>query len=278
MRLMARSNRHDAGGRRVEAVRPKPSTLNFTAHSLQPMAAASRFGRYGPMEKHDVRGLKIDGTELDRLRARRQMLREMDPEQALQVIEFRRDLNFLQALALAKQEGSIIVPNFVHDRILTETKGRKDKKYLEENYPVRTGTLIIYEKPDVPFDEEVFFKGITFNIPSKFQGKVNCALVIVYPDFESIALGNNKYELRAADENIHLIERFPKKDGWYIPHAETGVPHGESAEANSNTKYLYRLNGSSYVGLLACDGYVYYGRQDVGAYYRASCMFKLALF
>ncbi len=41
-------------GSRLEAAGHKPPTLNLTAHSLQPMAAASRFGRYGPMGRQEV--------------------------------------------------------------------------------------------------------------------------------------------------------------------------------------------------------------------------------
>ena len=38
------------------------------------------FSRYGPMDRHEVRGLKVEGTELERLRARRDLLRSLDPE------------------------------------------------------------------------------------------------------------------------------------------------------------------------------------------------------
>ena len=285
MRLMARSNRHDAGGRRVEAVRPKPSTLNFTAHSLQPMAAASRFGRYGPMEKHDVRGLKIDGTELDRLRARRQMLREMDPEQALQVIEFRRDLNFLQALALAKQEGSLIVPNDVHDRILTETI---DEQYLRQNYPVWTGTLVIYEKPNAPFGEKVVLNSrvhqlnysISFAVPEQFQGKTNCALVVEHPDFELINLKDNRYKIKLLEgASINLIENFPThSQRWYNTDPETKIPIGEPVrKSEKDARYLCRLDGH-YLGPVARDvDFGGYDRQVADAYYWSTVRFGVAL-
>ncbi len=202
------------------------------------------------------------------------MLRSMDPESVKQVIEVHRDLTVFEALALAKRERSIIVPNGIHDRILTETT---DEQYLRQNYPLWTGTLVIYEKPDRPFGEQVVFSwehnqvkySISFNIPEQFRGKRNGALVVEHPDFDLIALGNNKYELRIDGQNVHQIDVFPKKDGCYIPHAETGVPQGENAEANSNTRHLYRLNDSSYMGLLV-RSVDYNGRQVVRASWRAS--------
>ncbi len=332
MRLIARSSRLDAGGRRVEAVSPKPYGLNPKPYSLQSLAAASRFGRYGPMDKHKVRQPDVTGQSyLEQARRTRQMLRSMDPEKVKQVIEFHRDLNFFEALALAQREGKLIVPNDIHDRILTETKDPeersspdcsdrtmgilspratsllgdrdfnrsreicsteqtdrdrrlRDEQYLKQNYPVWTGTLVIYEAPNVSFGEQLVSSwgydgakySISFKVPKQFRGLKNCALVVEHPDFDLIALGNNKYELRIDGQNVHQIDVFPKKDGCYIPHAETGVPQGENAEANSNTRHLYRLNDSSYTGLLVRFVGGYGSRQYVIARCRASDRFRVA--
>ncbi|PIP38804.1 MAG: hypothetical protein COX19_10685 [Desulfobacterales bacterium CG23_combo_of_CG06-09_8_20_14_all_51_8] len=48
-----------------------------------------------------------------------------------------------------------------------------------------------------------------------------------------------------------------------MPHAETGVPHGRKVDQSADARYLYRLNDSSYVGLLVRG--VYYLRQGVDA-------------
>ncbi len=180
----------------------------------------------------------------------------MTPEQALQVIEFHGDLNFFQAVALAKREGKLIVPNDVHDRILTETK---DEKYLEQNYPVWAGTLIVYEAPDKPFGKKIVSSweddnsvrySISFTIPEQFRGKTNCALVVEHPDFELINLGKNRYELKG--QNVHQIVYFPKKDGLYMQYTETGIPHGRKVKESSDARYLWRLDGA-YLGLLGRD-------------------------
>ncbi len=261
-------------------IRPAISRRVESRSNGQLTTASSRFGRYDPMDKHEARGLKVEGTELERLRARREMLRSMTPEKASEVIEFHKGLNLFQALALAKREGKIIVPHFVHDRILTETKDpeersspdcsdrtmgilspratsllgdrerssrdlskgqtdrdrrSRDEEYLKQNYPVWTGTLVIYEAPDKSFGEQVVFSwkaisidySISFTIPEQFRGKINCALVVEHPDFELVDLGNNRYELKVVDErSVHQIQSFAKEDGWHNYDEKSRVPIG----------------------------------------------------
>jgi len=269
MQLAVRNMREDVG-RRVDVA----------------LAADKRFDRYGPMKPETVRTADVQGTEIEKLRARREMLLSMDPETAKQVIEFHRDLNFFQALALAQKEGKLIVPNDVHDRILTETH---DEKYLRANYPVWTGTLVIYEKPDKPFGDQIVFRrkednkikySVTFEIPEQFRGKVNCALALDYLDFELMSLGNNIYEIKLANEaNIHLIQAFPKKDGWYIPHPETMIPLGEQVAESREARRLWRL-ATSYIGPVARGYNNFYdnGRQDVDLDFAPSVGFGVALF
>ncbi len=221
--------------------------------------ANNPFRRYAREPVHEVRQPDVTGQSFaERVAKARQMLRSMDPEKVKQVIEFRRDLNFLQALALAKQEGSIIVPNDVHDRILTETT---DEQYLRQNYPVWTGTLVIYEAPDKKFGEQVVSSwkkhnvdySISFEVPEQFRGKTNCALVVEHPDFELIDFGNNKYELRAADSNIHLVQDFAKKSGLYS--TDHGIPVGLDVGFSKDASYLGRT-ADSYIGLIRRGVYV----------------------
>ena len=198
------------------------------------------FKRFKPEVHQEVRQADVTGTEIERLRARRQMLQSMDPEQVKQVIEFHKGLNLFEAVALAKREGKLIVPNDVHDRILTETK---DEAYLRQNYPVWTGTLVIYEKPDESFGKQVVFEGIAFNVPEQFQGKTNCALVVEHSDFDLISLGNNRYELKVTNETtVHVIEQFAKEDGWYL--SDHGIPVGTKVVYSQDARYLVRLNSA----------------------------------
>jgi len=236
------------------------------------LAADNRFKRYGPMDSHKVRTPDVQGqTFVEQVKRTRQMLREMTSEQVKQVIEFHRDLTFFEAVALAKREGRLIVPNDVHDRILNEAY---DEVYLRQNYPIWTGTLVIYEKPNKPFGRRIVFGwkddnhvnySISFTVPEQFRGKSDCALVIEHPDFEIleiskdrdsksrdfdlIDLGNNRYEIKLIDvANIHLIESFPGKDDWYKPHQ--GIPQGEPVRESKKARYLWRSN-TAYISPVA---------------------------
>ncbi len=252
----------------ISAQRAVPTTV---------IRANDSFRRFKPEPSHEVRQADLHGQSLvQQAKRTREMLRSMDPETVKQLTEVRMGLPFFQALALAKQEGKIIAPNFVHDRILTETK---DEKYLEQNYSVWTGTLAIYEAPDKPFGKEVvsYWKynydveySISFKVPKQFQGKTNCALVIEHPDFELINIGNNNYELRVDEQSVRLIQNFPKKDGWYIPHSETKIPHGKKVEQGPDSRYLWRIADSSFIGPLFREFIHFggFGGWDIGAYYR----------
>ena len=221
--------------------------------------ANATFGKYKKEDAQPVRQLDVTGqTFIEQVKKTRQMLRDMDPETVKQVIEFHTDLTVFEALALAKREGKLIVPNGVHDRILTETK---DEVYLRQSYPVWTGTLIIYEEPDEKFGKKVVYSweadkvkySVSLEVPKQFRGLRNCALVVEYPDFEVIDLGKNRYELRVSDEqNIHLVQNFAKENGWYL--TDHGIPVGaEVASSKNDARYLWRTSGT-YSGLL-CRGF-----------------------
>ncbi|MEW6035065.1 MAG: hypothetical protein AB1529_00490 [Candidatus Micrarchaeota archaeon] len=124
--------------------------------------ASKRFGRYKPEDHATVRPAQLRGDELGHLRQKRELLRSMSPEQAMQVIEFHQGLNVFEALALAKKERKILVPNYVLDRILTET----DDAVFFGNYPVWTGTAVVYEAPGRRLGKGPFSAGKTKMIPN----------------------------------------------------------------------------------------------------------------
>lgn len=224
--------------------RAKPRQRPSTTH------ADKIFGKYRREDHRVVRPADVS-LDLPRdLRQRREMLRRMTPEQALAVIEFYGDLDFFQALELARREGKLIVPHDVHDRILTETSS---DRYLIRVYPVRAGTVVIYEAPDKPFGMFVEFEGILFDVPEQFRGKTNCALVVDHPDFDLI-----EHELVVPDPSqIHLIEEFPEKDGWYMLHAKTAIPQGNEVSESDDARYIWRNIDGLYVGSVArsCGGF-----------------------
>jgi len=180
------------------------------------------------------------------------------------------------ALAEAKKQGKVIVPNSVHDRMLVETEHWK-KDSIKAGYAAWTGTAIIYEAPDTPLGEKVVFKwedddveySLEFVVPERFRGKENCALLINHPDFEIVPLTGraNSYEIKVADESaIRIVENFGKESQkWYKYDEKTRVPVGDPLDvqqADNTVRYLWRRAGT-YCGLLA-RGYVG-GRQGVDA-------------
>ncbi len=236
------------------------------------LAADRFFDKYKKEKPQEVRRLKMHGTEPDRLRARRQMLREMTPEQAIQVMHryivttFGSGLTFFEALALAKREGKLIVPIDVHDRILTEIE---DEALIKRLYSASgwTGTLIIYEKQGEPFGNKVFFSwqddnvySISFIVPKQFLGRLDCALILDHPDFELINLGSNNYQIMAADEHIHLLENFPREPYQpYLYDERFRIPIGEKQKIHDDTvRHLWRLH-ASYIGPIARFARVVWG-------------------
>ena len=222
---------------------------------------ADMFGRYKREEPHIVRQFDSTATAIGDLRKRIEMLRALDPEKAKTMIEVRKDLNFFQAVEVAQKEGKLIVPHDVHDRILTETK---DMEFLKQlyNYWVWTGTIAIYEVPDRKFKDKVVFEwrdgvnySISFSVPEQFRSLRNCALLIDYPDFELINLGNNNYELKA--DEIHLIQHFPRANDYYNYDERFRIPVGEAvAYREDNTiRHLWRV-GDSYIGSVVRDDFV----------------------
>ncbi len=251
-------------------------------HEPTRLAANRQFGRYNGIERHEVRQADVAGQSyVEQARRTREMLRSMDPEQVKQVIEFHRDLNFFEALALAKQEGKLIVPNDIHDGILTKTI---DQEYLKQNYPVWTGTLLIYEAPDKKFGKKVFYSweyykvnySISFTIPEQFQGKTNCALAIDHPDFKLVDLGKNKYEIRLAKEaEVHLIEQFPKENGRYL--TDQGIPIGVAVVSSDHARYLWRFKVANITPLLRFVEEFANGKCIVDAYGRRGHTFNVHL-
>ncbi len=243
------------------------------------------FGRYIREDAQPVRQLDATAQSyVEQVKRTREMLRSLDPEKVKQVIEFHKKLNFFEALALAQRGGKLIVPNDVHDRILTKTK---DHVYLRANYPVWAGTLIIYEGPNKPFRGEVIFSwehnkvqySISFQIPKQFRGLTNCALIVEHSDFELINLKDNKYELKLLEgANIRLIENFPRKNDWYDPDPETKIPQGEPVRDSKEARHLWR-SYKAYLGPVArvYDDSGYDNGRSVSLYGRPSGLLRVAL-
>src|SRR5690242_1811447 len=89
-------------------------------------------------------------------------------------------VTFPEALELAK--GQTFASNEQIDAILQDENARSANADL---FPCWTGTLLVYEAPNTPFGKFVkdTYSGWIIDIPKKFQGLKNKALVLEHPDF-----------------------------------------------------------------------------------------------
>jgi hypothetical protein len=239
--------------------------------------ASSRFGRFKPEKEEPARLPQVSGEGIEQLRRKREMLRAMTPEQAAAAIEIHKELDLFQALALAKKEKKLMVPNDVIDRILNDT---------DTELSARTGTMVIYQEPGKPFGEKVVYMWgnekdgtISFIIPENFRGKMNCVLVAEYPDFDVVGSAD-AYELKIQDvSRLHLLENFPaKREEWYDYDERFGIPVGKPKRESNERRYLNRTE--SYIGPVVrdFDGIDGYWRRGVGLVGRPSVGCGVALF
>ena len=237
------------------------------------LMARRRFGNFKTEPRVSTRRADVSGDQIQRLRDLREMIETMNPEDVMNMITFYPKLNVFEALALANREGALIVPNVIHDRILTET----NNPVFLNNPPVWTGTLLIYEAPGRAFGETLVYVwehtvqySISFNIPDEFRGRKDCALVVQHPDFDLLPTGPNSYRLNVTDVNmIHLIEKFPSTGGKY-PHEEQFRIPVQSASSSNDQRWFWRVVGSCYIGLVVRFDDVVYYRRYVDAVDRAS--------
>ena len=148
-------------------------------------------------------------------------------------------VDFFDALSLSN--GRAMLSNSQVDEILKDEKARLQYK---DAFPMWTGTIIVYEKAGVPFGTTIKGRdGVTFDIPKKYQGKKDCAIVIESPNYSLT-------KTRLTATKTSLIENFPKKNGWYLPDSAHGIPQGKEAkDSDKNARYLWRNNTDSIVPL-----------------------------
>jgi len=260
------------------------NSLQYASHagkdSTSPavLMARRRFGNFKTEPRVPIRRADVPGNKLQSLRDLREMILNMKPEDVMNMITFYNGLNVFEALALAKREGALIVPNSTHDRILTETS---NPNFLN-NSNIWTGTLVIYEAPGRAFGETLVYAwehtvqySISFNVPDEFRGQRNCALIVQYPDFDLVPAEGNSYKLIVANESmVHLIENFPSKNrAWYLYDGQFGIPIGHPVKQLLDSRWLWRAS-DCYIGLV-----VRYGvdGRDVGANFGASSRLGVAV-
>jgi len=156
------------------------------------------------------------------------------------------------------------------DHLLVKTDKWKD---VTDAFPCPVGTAIAYEATGKKLDNEVIFayRGNRRIILStgKYKGEKDIALVAMDISAEDIQIDRADFRIVVPDKRLIVVPDFPSKDGWYMPHAETLVPHGKQVERSDEARRLWRIDNGSYVGLLVRDiDNSFYVRHDVNAFMR----------
>ncbi len=132
---------------------------------------------------------------------------------------------------------------------------------------------IAYEKPGKRLGKEVVFSADgnprVVLATGKYKGEKDVALVALGVSSADFKKDRNSLTLVIPESRLIVVPNFPGPDGWYMSHAETGVPAGNEVAQSSDARYLWRLNDSSYVGLLVLGGDHLNRRQCVIAFYRS---------
>lgn len=136
--------------------------------------------------------------------------------------------------------------------------------------------LIAYEKPDKSLGSEIVFQGKgeprIVLATGKYKGEKNIALVALGLTSEDFKRDDNFIFLDIPDSRLIDVREFPIRDGWYMLHHQTCVPHGNEVGMKGDTshedaRYLDRVEDSSFIGLMVRNGG---GWQSVDADYGAT--------
>jgi hypothetical protein len=112
-----------------------------------------------------------------------------------------------------------------------------------------TGTVLVCEAPGKEFGKTVEYQGIVFEVPEKYQGKKDVALVLDNSTLK-IEARNGKLWLTAEVGKCHTL---PAENGWGIPDTDTGIPT-EVTDGHPDPKDCYRCLLRSripYIGFIA---------------------------
>jgi hypothetical protein len=103
--------------------------------------------------------------------------------------------------------------------------------------------------------------------------------LVEHPDFDLVDLRNNRFELKADENKLHLLENFTEKFGSYEFDERFRIPLGSPRKDKLMRRLVGNLvaRGDDYLGLLVRTDLVPPARQDIIACV-AYCEFGVALF
>jgi hypothetical protein len=160
-------------------------------------------------------------------------------------------ISFDHAFRMAKERNERIISNKEVDKIAQEYSTEACGQF-KEAYPVWTGTMAAYTKPNENFDSVIQCRdpdsGISwiFPVPFEYRNFKDAVLVAEHPNYE-LEIKHGKITVHAEKSKILLVENFPKKGGWYKFDEKTAIPisapfstdHGQ--HIGDRTKFLWRI-------------------------------------
>ena len=137
---------------------------------------------------------------------------------------------------LSNPEVDMELQSGTYDRL---TIGNKGVGFL-------TGTVLVCEAPGKEFGKKVECQGIVFEVPEKYQGKKDVALILDNSTLK-IEVRNGELLLTAEVWKCHTL---PAENGWGIPDTDTGIPTevtNKHLDPKDRYRYLQRSDGP-YIG------------------------------
>lgn len=206
---------------------------------------------------------------------------------------YKQRLNFISALKSANEQKFTIAPNTDLDLLLNDSKYSKIFEKMKNGFPAVSGTLIIYAGINQPLPAEIIYENLIFQVPEKFQGKLNCALAINHgfdvfgnPFIDAIENTNaagrpdGTYTIKCDENMLKLIENFPKFSGSYN-HVESdfGIPISAIVISPTPNSGYFSRSIIAFIGLLAryYDDFLCNDRLIVGGVGGSSRLYRLGV-
>lgn len=111
--------------------------------------------------------------------------------------------------------------------------------------PFPSGDILAYGEPDAELGKWIVFKAGPISrviLPAgKYKAEKGVALVVPEVHIDEVKRDGRDTIIDVPDSRLVLVPDFPRADGWYLPHRETGIPHGRMVGYSAGARHLWRL-------------------------------------
>jgi hypothetical protein len=132
------------------------------------------------------------------------------------------------------------------------------------SFPRWTSTIVVNEKPGVPFGKTVKFwdDTIVFNVPKEYQGIKNAFLVL---DSSTVKLTKQGFifEKELVTGKVLKSQSYPEISGWYLPDQDMGLPTTTISSPSNPEARQFELPYVARIGPVACHGPEFGGERYV---------------